>query len=344
MWKLKIGKYLKSSGTGVCILVLMFAGSMFIIASGGGGDGGTSAPEESAVLTQGGSDVATSAAMQSFDMAGPSVAMGGSLPFGGTGAANEVHAPLRSIVQKAFNLTRSATARAKGLSAPLTTQGCTNGGTVTMPDPTPDELLAAMLSGSISLTATYNSCVEGPETMDGTMTIRLTGDFENDNFSSMTITTSLFHYENTGSSEDIIMTGYQMITDQMVFNASDELIEATITVTGDVIGTLDGQSCDAGFWKLALNFEEDPLGVYLTINGMLNNDCIGGWATISTAVPIFFPAADDSCPTEGDFSITSMGNTVRAVAGSSKSVTIYFNNAVVQTHTDCSTVENECSN
>ena len=343
MSKLTIGKFFKSSGMGACLLALLFTGSLFIIASGGGG-GGDSAPAESATLSESNADAAADATMQSLDMAGPTAMMGGAAPLGTMGGSVAVESPMRDMFSRAYDGYRTAVAEAKGMSMPLTQYDCDNvGGTMNIPELTEQDIIQASITGSLSMTMSYNNCVQGTQTLDGAMTMRMVGDVVNQIVNSMTITVSYLHMIDTDTNDDITMTGYQMIGDQLTFDAQgDELTAATFTVTGDVAGTVDGQPIDASFHRLAVRFVQEVGGESLRINGMLYNNCIGGWATVSTATPIFMPDLA-ACPTSGDFSIKSGANTVRVTAASG-SITVYFNDANPVIFNPCTNVEGQCTN
>lgn len=344
MSKVTIGKFFKSSGMGACILALLFTGSLFIIASGGGG-GDSSAPAESAVLDSGNADAAADAIMQSLDMAGPTAMLDGGVPLSAAGGAMQVDSPLRGVFSTALDGYRTAVAEAQGMSTPLVQYDCENVGVGTMdiPDLTEQDLIQASITGSLSITMSYSNCVQGTQTLDGSMTMHIIGDVVNHNVNSMTITASYFNFIDSATSENIIMTGYQMIGDQLTFDAQDELTAATFRITGDIQGTVDGQAIDASFHRFAVRFVEQVGGETLTINGMLNNDCIGGWATVSTATPLFMPDLAD-CPTAGVFSVKSGDNIVRAEAASNSSVSVYFNDVLVTTYTTCNDVEGSCVN
>jgi|GEM_PF-4598570 len=344
MRKVTIGKFFKSSVMGACILALFFVGSLFIIASGGGGDdGGSAAPAESASLSDIDADVAADVAMQAVNMAGPSAAMGG-IDLNAVGTDNNTDSPMRSVIDQALALSRSASAQLQGKSAPFAVEPCLGGGTMDVPELTQQQIAQALLSGSLSVTADYDNCVEGTETMDGTMTIRMTGNLLALDFDNLTITTAYFQYQNSATSENITMTGYQMITDSMVF-AGEELSSAVITITGDVAGLADGQTIDASFHQLAIQFQELTGGESISINGMINNNCIGGWATISTATDIFVPTGVNDCPTAGDISVTSGDDTVRAFVDQSDDlIDIHFNGSPAFVDLTCANIEGTCIN
>ena len=343
MRKATIGKFFKSSVMGACILALFFVGSLFIIASGGGGDdSGSGAPAESATLSDVDADVAADVVMQAVDMAGPSAAMGG-IDISAVGTDNNTDSPMRSVIDRALALSRSASTQLQGRSAPLAVEACLGGGTMDVPELTQQQIEQALASGSLSVTADYDNCVEGTETMDGTMTIRMTGNLLALDFDNLTITTAYFQYQNSATSENITMTGYQMITDSMVF-AGEELSSAVITITGDVAGTADGQTIDASFHQLAIQFTDLGSSESISINGMINNDCIGGWATVSTATAIIVPTVGDDCPTAGDISVTSGDDTIRAVVDAGDLIDIYFNDVPAFVDLTCANIEGTCIN
>ena len=341
MSKVTIGKLFKSSGMGACVLALLFTGSLFIIASGGGG--GSSAPEETAVLNESNAEAAAEAVIQSFEMSGPVDTLDGGLPFGTTGGTHQVEPPLRSMVNRALGEYRTAVAKAEGKSLPFVQSDCLGGGTMDAPDLSEQDIINAAQSGSLTVTMSYDNCIEGTQMMDGAITLQVFGNFETQTITSMSFTTNYFRTADSDVPSDMTMTNYRMTANQLTFDGSDNLTAATFTVTGDTTGSLEGQAIDESFYNLAVRFENAGSGEYLSINGMLRNNCIGGWATVSTAERLYMPTGVD-CPTEGDFSIRSGGNTVRVAVNVSGLIDIYFGSTLVVNDVDCNNISGFCLN
>ncbi len=183
-------------------------------------------------------------------------------------------------------------------------------------------------------TVTFNSCREGTETMNGTATMAFSGTV--DNPVSLTFSSSNLSYADTVTDDNISMTNFSMVI------TGDDLTGATITLTGVVSGTVSGDPINEELDSFQIVLSSDTTGETMSISGMVKASCLGEWVTITTNTPVFVSTGDD-CPIDGEFTITSGGNSVKVVIESDSKITVLFNNSPVQTYNNCEEVDGLCA-
>jgi hypothetical protein len=111
----------------------------------------------------------------------------------------------------------------------------------------------------------------------------------------------------------------------MVYDVFDEIVEATFTINGSMSGNIDGDQFSEGYRNLLLHYEQTVQGANsgeeFTVNGDYAVSCLGGWITIETLVPVFWPDGGN-CPTSGEVRISGDGEAT-IESHSDGSLTIY---------------------
>ena len=203
----------------------------------------------------------------------------------------------------------------------------------------PNDLSDPSAIDDFEATITLNSCQEGTETQNGTFTIAFSGPL--DNPTGLTFTTSSYSYSDTATNDSVTMTNVNMSITVPTLSG-EEITGGTFQLDGAISGTVDGDPINQEYDDFQLAFSSGTTGETLSISGSLKANCIGGWVTIATNTPVFVPTGAD-CPTEGEMTITSGDNTVKAVVASNSTIAIYFNDTLVQTYTNCEEVDGLCT-
>lgn len=338
----KSGIYIKSF-----LLIFICLGMLLLSGCGGGGGGGgiTEAP-----LTAANAPQAGGAAIQTVNLVGAASALGelqtssiSSKTSSKTSSETYLKPPLRSILDKVISISKiqrhKSEVHTEG-SMPPTTENCSGGGTITVsatwigPDNPPDESLAVDFRANM----TFNSCKEGNEILNGSMSMVFEGPLSAP--TKLTVSTSKFTYADTAAKDSITMTNLNMVLTDFSFSGN-ELTGATIIMTGAVSGTVNGEPINVECDSYKTVFSSSGSGVTVSISGRIKASCLGGWVAVITNTPVFVPTGAD-CPTAGEIVVTSGGNSVKLVIASNSEITIYYNNTLVQTYNNCEDVDGLC--
>lgn len=306
------------------LILIMFMSAIVLISCGGGGGGGTTTTSTSATpITSATAAKTADAAVSVFSLTGSIGALGGAV------AKTSADSPaegrfISAVIGKALSIQEQG--RTNTLNK-VVTDSCTNGGDVTV-----------TVSGT-TLTAVFNSCVEGAESINGTMSVSVSSQDSNSMPTAGMITLTGFTYKNTGDNTDITAN----MTWNYTFTWSGTTLTAmTIEMTGSISGTAEGEPVNFEASKLTLAASENSSGQTLSLSGSMKPVCINQTITITTTTPIFVPAGSN-CPTAGELSISAGTSTVTAVISSDKKINIYFNGEFVVTYTDCSSFDGLCT-
>ena len=286
-----------------------------LISCGGGGGGGSSSSSggTSSVLTSSNTNSTGDAVLKSLNMAGTTSDVGGSTQKA-IGDSTRVSSPLRDVLSAAY-------AHIQTQNAPQlmkASENCSGGGSLTV-------------SGS---NLTYSQCKSGTTTFDGTLTVSTSGN-------KIIVTTPSFSYSETSGDTNLVMTNISMTYNSITFSGS--LITGfDVTLTGTITGKLEGESGTHQYSGFGIIYSSNSQGVTLSVSGSTKFSCLGDWVTLSTTTPAFFPSGS-SCPTAGDISVSSGGNTTRLTVASDKKITIYFNGTQSISVADCSSLKGVCS-
>ena len=123
--------------------------------------------------------------------------------------------------------------------------------------------------------------------------------------------------------------------------SSGSLTGFTVSMSGSVSGTVSNNPINAEYDNTTISYSKSSSGTTLSLSGSMKEACLGGWVTMTTNKSLFIPTGG-SCPTDGEIVITSGGNSVKASIASDSKITIYYNNAIVQTYSDCTEVKGAC--
>lgn len=330
------------------LALILMAVLSFMLSCGGGGGGEGGPTETGTTLTTNNAPQATGAAIQSAHLilvTGAAEAVGPASASSKTYSKDQIRKPpLRSILDKAISLSKAQRTKVKlhaQGSMPPTTETCSNGGTITMSGATwtgPDNPTDPSQIVNFNANMTYNSCKEDTVTLNGTMSVAFEGSLSAP--TKITISMPNFSYANTETNDNITITSLTMVVTNVTFSG-EELIGGTLILTGAVSGSAGGDPISVECDNYTIVFSSGVTGETLSISGRLKPSCLGGWVTIATNTPIFVPAGAD-CPTAGEIVITSGGNSVKMIIASDSKITVYYNDAVVQTYNNCEDVDGLC--
>lgn len=141
--------------------------------------------------------------------------------------------------------------------------------------------------------------------------------------------TVLFNGSMSGSMEgtpmNVTFDALDFAMAGMVYDAFDDIVEASFTINGSMSGNIDGDQFSEGYSNLVVHYEQIVQGVdsgkEFTMNGDYAVGCLGGWTTIETLVPIFWPDGGH-CPTSGEVRFSGDGEAT-VECHSDGSLTIY---------------------
>jgi hypothetical protein len=128
-----------------------------------------------------------------------------------------------------------------------------------------------------------------------------------------------------GTSMNVTFDALNFAMAGMVYDVSDEIVEATFTINGSMSGNIDGDQFSERYRNLVVHYEQTVQGTdsgqEFTVNGDYAVGCLGGWTTIETLVPVFWPDGGH-CPTSGEVRISGDGEAT-IECHSDGSLTIY---------------------
>jgi hypothetical protein len=213
---------------------------------------------------------------------------------------------------------------------------CSGGGSVSisMSWDGPDDFENISEIVDLQLSADFTNCKEDTLTMDGSMDIDFVGPL--DDFTEVEMYLDL-SYEDPSEDIDITMNDFSMAISGD-FDA--EII--SYMVDGTVTGYFYGDSIDIGYDEFFIDLSMVEDDVYMTMSGGINPPCLNAWLTVTTNSPIVIRSYDD-CPSAGDASVSSGGNTARAVFQSNFQIDIYYNGVLVDTLNSCEDLDGMCT-
>jgi hypothetical protein len=299
--------------------------------------------QTTATLSEDNAPKTAGAAIQAVNVVGAFSGLGG-IGFSSVSLDTHDKSPLGRIIDKALSITKlqrsTADLFAQG-SMPLMTEDCTDGGSMTFSATWigPDQPSGPSDVQDFTATITLNSCTEGTETQNGTFIITFNGSMENP--TGITLTTPILSFIDTATNDNLTMTNLTLsITIPTI--SGEEITGGTFSLDGAIYGSVDGDPINQEYDDFRIVMSSDTTGDTASISGSLKAVCIGGWVTITTNTPVFVPIGAN-CPAEGEMTITSGDNTVRVVVASNSTITVYFNDALVQTYNDCEEVDGLCT-
>ncbi|MBM4339513.1 MAG: choice-of-anchor D domain-containing protein [Deltaproteobacteria bacterium] len=192
----------------------------------------------------------------------------------------------------------------------------------------------------LKIQMTFDSCTQFGCSINGMIQIIFEGPLSDP--TKIKISVPELTYSNTNTGEDVTIKDL-MITITGFTMEADHLISGTIEVSGTLSGTSGGSPIDMECEQFKIEFVPSSTGTTITISGRIKPSCLGDWVTITTPTPIFIPMGD-ACPTAGEIVAISGEYTVRIVISSNYNITVYFNETLIQTYTNCRDVAALCCN
>jgi hypothetical protein len=305
---------------------LSLVACLLLFACGGGGDSGSSSP---AVLSPSNASQASDAAIQAARLVSPAIALGEINAASSTN--NTVKRPLLiGLVEEAVSVAKAQSTKSDRLSQgtlPATSVACSGGGNITVSATWlgPDNPSSPSQVVNFNANMTFNSCIEGA--LDAPITI--------------TLSVPSLSFADTYSGDNFSMTNFTMVFTGMQWNGN-ELTGGTVTISGAISGTLDNSTASFASNDLTLTFDMTSNAVNVSISGRVKASCLSDWVTITTYSPIVFPFTS-SCPTAGEIVVTDGANSVKIEIAASSTITVYFNNDLIETYTNCFEIEGLCT-
>lgn len=310
-----------------------------------GMDGGT------ATLTVSNTNLVASALIQAGGLVSITDAVGGIGPLSSSPQTSQTSskAPLRNIIDKVLEISGPQGQKLDGYlygTVPVTTVPCPAGGSITTsitwegPDyPDPSQMLNTQMN------VIFNSCKEGSTTFSGSLNTKFGGPLTVP--TSITMSTPSFRYIDTKTGDNLTLTNLTISINNLLYScypATDcgYLFNGfEITTTGIISGNSSGVPIYEETDHFTIVWAQVPGGESLSLSGRVNPSCLGGWMAVTTNSPIFI-TTNAECPASCDVVVTSGGSSVRVVCSSDFKVTLYYNNAFVQTYNTCEEVADLC--
>jgi len=332
--------------------------AVFLITCGGDGGGEGSSTGSggggsvAATLTAANTPQATAAAMQAANLVGASSAMGAIQPPSTSSSLsleNYSNPPLRNILDKVISISMGQEQKT-GLnvtgvhiegSMTQFTESCSGGGFIIVNNATwtgPDHPTDSSQVVDFQANMTFNSCNQSTETMNGALAVKFTGPLTSS--SKIAIAATNFFFSNSASSDSITMN-LTMTYTNFTFSGN-QIIAATIAMTGTVTGSVSGNPVNAEYYSFTMSFSSNASGTTVSISGKINPVCLAGWFTITTNTPLFIPT-NATCPTAGNIVATAGAGSVNVVVTSDSRIIVYFNRAVFQAYNNCPQVYGFCA-
>jgi hypothetical protein len=338
-------KYKSLHVTGILVLSLA---TLMAGCGGGGGDTSRSGGTD-ATLTEANAAQVSDMVIQATKLIAPSAAFG---DLKTSGVSPSDRPPLLSILENALSISGSGADSKHVSDISSFNENCAGDGSISVNidvggiDP---------FNKIIPVDIDISQCKIGTQTLNGSMHV----DYEMNSmdvltnptvenlkdFKKITVRTtdpSGITYVNLSNGDNVALKELTLVLENFVYNG-DVLTGGTVTMGGIVVGTVGDEPIDVECDSYRVTFMSDSTGINIWISGRIRAQCLGGWITISTSTPMFFPS-NSSCPTNGEIIITASGSTMIIDIGpNSAAITVYLDGNVIDTYTDCSEVRGFCS-
>ena len=328
--------------------VLMLSLATLLAGCGGGGGGDTSrSGGTDATLTESNAAQVGDSVIQAAKLIAPTAALG-DLKTSSISSSNRP--PLLSILEKALAVSGNGADSKRASDVSSFNQNCTGGGSISA---NIDVGGINPITNLIPVDINISQCTIGTQTLNGSMHVdyimksfSYPSNVEDlKNFEKITVTTTDsagLTYVNSSNGDNIALKDLTLVLENFTYNGN-VLTGGTVTMGGTAVGTIDDEPIDVECDSFGVRFTSDSTGINIWVSGRISAQCLGGWITMNTNTPIFFPA-DGSCPTNGEIIVTAGGSTMTMDIGpNSAAITIYLNGSVINTYTDCSKVIGFCS-
>ena len=341
---MKKSKSLQVIGALMLSLVTLLAGC----GGGGGGDTSRSGGNDATLTTSNAAQVGDSV-IQAAKLIAPTAALG---DLKTSSISSSKRPPLLSILEKALAVSGNGANSKRASDVSSFNQNCSGGGSISANidmggiDP---------FSKLIPVDINISQCTLGTQTLNGSMHVDyimnsmdvLTDPtIENlKDFKKITVTTtdpSGLTYLDSVNNDNVALKDLTLVLENFTYNGN-VLTGGTVTMGGSVTGTIDNEPISVECDSFGVRFTSDSTGINIWVSGRISAQCLGGWITMNTNTPIFFPA-NGSCPTNGEIIVTASGSTLTMDIGpNSAAITIYLNGTVINTYSDCAEVKGFCS-
>ncbi len=315
--------------------VLMLSLAALLASCGGGGTDTSRSGGTDATLTASNAAQVGDSVIQAAKLVAPTAALG-------QVKTADVSADRKPVVLNIFQtilpVVRDQQGNSKGSSA-LKTQPCPSGDieltSVSLQD----------LSGNVTADVNVNNCTVETATMNGSLEVTFPASAISDpqHVSEFTITTSNLTYSDSVTNDAVTLSDNFTMKFENISYSGNTVTGGTVTMGGSVTGTIDNEPINVECDSFGVRFNSpDTTGINVWVSGRISAQCIGGWVTMSTNTPIFFPLSG-TCPTNGEVVVTANGSTMTMDIAANESITIYLNGTVINTYSDCNKVKGFCS-
>ena len=168
----------------------------------------------------------------------------------------------------------------------------------------------------------FNNCIENDIglTLDGKITMEKNGNAYNVVYSDFTLES---HYDDWS-------VYYQ--------NATVNLNTSTYDMSGTLTGYISTNGDKVEFDQY--NFSKT--GDSLTYNGFVKTSCLTGWIELKTTRALQMSNYGYGCPTAGELVAIGNNTELKTVFNADKSVTVYLNDEILETYSDCNVLPSAC--
>ncbi|MDA8077540.1 MAG: hypothetical protein M0Z79_01250 [Nitrospiraceae bacterium] len=318
-------------GGALAVLLALGLGAVLIISGCGGGGGGAAAPGPGAasVLTETNAGPAAGAVVTSLQLVtrpnyvgaaslgSPVAAQGGFLP---------------SLLRRALDRPKNGGPAVMGTGS--VKSNCSGGGT---------KQKDSRWDGSdtdpqnYSATITYQSCVEGTETWSGVVTAAYTGSLA----APQKVTTSLtLVYADTLAGDNLSITNGSISYSDIVYVA-DTAVGASVAISGKIDGRVASKQFSADMSGFVVSYRFEGPATRFKVGGVLKPACASAALTATTKKDIVIRSGD-TCPSDGDMTVSAGSDAAELVFSADKKVSALFNGKLVAAYGSCAEVGGLC--
>jgi hypothetical protein len=174
------------------------------------------------------------------------------------------------------------------------------------------------LSGTITLT---NCELDQGITQNGEMFVQFSGPFCEPTSLQINLTNYTYNEPgNTIQTRSLSVNVHDLTWSGQLPNGT--LTAGTSVMSGQAVGTIDGDSFAAAFDNYFETFEQTSASQYsMVVSGGITGPCLDGWAEISTSAPIIVNDAQ-ACPIAGQILIEGNGSPMDVIFYSDGSVDV----------------------
>lgn len=273
---------------------LILTGTIFLIMSCGGGGGGGGI---SSALTNSNAPAVAGVILSSMRLLVDTSYLGSASVERGNSQAKGF---LQAILRESLSSTKNISER--GIAAfEDRTEACSGGGTKHVVSEWSGD---AASTQDVKSKVTYSSCREGSETWDGNLEINIQG---LQSMPEAVSTVATLTYTDVIDGDILTLTGTKVLYSNFIYK--DNIASgASVELTGKINGMVKGKILSAEYDAFRMSYTLAGPDVVLTLEGMINPDCIGRWISVSTAETVRFDLGS-RCPSSGKADLTEGSST-----------------------------------